>query len=55
MITNPDNMVEAVARMTEADRDAFITTLVNKWPDLAITMADQINWFTIDEDKEAHG
>ena len=50
---NTDEMVETVARMNEQQRRQFVRTMVNKWSETAIQLANQIDqevW-----DKEHYG
>ena len=50
---NTDEMVEIVARMNEQQRRQFVRTMVSKWSETAIQLANQIDqevW-----DKEHYG
>ncbi len=45
-----EDLVEHIARMSHNERHEFATHLVSRWPNLAIEIADSINFCTIDED-----
>jgi hypothetical protein len=47
---NKQDLVEHIARMGQHQRDEFVTHLVSRWPNLAMEIADSINFHTIDED-----
>ena len=50
---NTDEMVKTVARMNEQQRRQFVRTMVSKWSETAIQLANQIDqevW-----DKEHYG
>ena len=40
---NTDEMVETVARMNEQQRRQFVRTMVSKWSETAIQIANQID------------
>ena len=48
---NKQDLVEHIARMGQHQRNEFVTHLVSRWPNLAMEIADSINFYTIDEDE----
>ena len=38
-----DEVVESIARMGEDQRNRFVRTMVKKWPDLAMSIANKVD------------